>query len=182
MQQSTRHQIQPPIFVRARAIEAKLEILRTLHLQHISNTERNFGPAPAAEPATAPASAQTLIAKGRNAVRRATASPRDETIPPLPPREQSDTIRRAPPKIDVESLWAFSVTACRTQNWAITYTEMLDLCQQRFSHVVIGTLRHYLYCRETHCHKFGSRLNCAETPYFVKSPAKGVGRSSLRQQ
>ena len=58
-------------------MEAKLEILRTLPLQHISNAELNLGPAPAAAPvtapATAPASAQTLIAKAKNAVKRAPA-------------------------------------------------------------------------------------------------------------
>ena len=32
----------------------------------------------------------------------------------------------------------------------------------------------------SHCNKFGQRLECAETPDFVKSPAQGVGRRSLR--
>ena len=67
------------ISVGVRAMESRLEFLRTFqikNLQHILNTQRYLGPAPAAAPATAPASARTLVVRVRNAVRTAPASGR----------------------------------------------------------------------------------------------------------
>ena len=110
-----------PISVRARAMEANFEILRTLSLQHISNAElisypkdtaRRFeGPAAAAAPASPPAA---ILAAARGAARGgqrpAHAPPRGVPIPPLPPCDRRTTKKSA---VDVKSLWKSSVRACR---------------------------------------------------------------------
>ena len=82
-----------PISVRAQAMEAKLEFLRALPLQHILNAElilcpehtawRTVGPAAAAGPPAAILAA--AMGAARVGQRPADAPPRGEPIPPFPP-------------------------------------------------------------------------------------------------
>ena len=140
-----------PISVRARAMEAKLEILRTVPLQHISNTElisypehtarRTEGPAAAAAPASPPA-AILAAARGaaRGGYRPAHAPPRGEPIPPLPPCDRTTTKKSV---VDVQSLWESAVRVCREAERPLRPCEIIEVWKALFPALSPGTLHKY---------------------------------------
>ena len=143
-----------PISLRARAMEAKLEILRTVPLQHISNAElrsypehtarRTVGPAAAAAPASPPA-ATAARGAARGGQRPAHAPPQVEPTPPLPPCDTRTTRKSA---VDVQSLWECAVMACREAERPLRPREITRVWKALFPAVSSGTLQHYLHSEQ----------------------------------